>query len=214
MKMNRRNGWTVSSATTPNNHPDMFKESISTEELIELPLESFGGDIVLVESMQMVNVAIKYLSQFRVLGFDTETKPSFRKGEVNQVSLLQLATDERAFLIRTQKTGLPENLRRLLSDSTLIKAGVAIRDDIKALQKISSFRPAGFVELQKHAQEAGIQNIGLKKLCAIVCGFRISKSQQLTNWDAEELTGQQMIYAATDAYASLKIYQKLIGTNE
>ncbi|MFZ5431751.1 MAG: 3'-5' exonuclease [Bacteroidota bacterium] len=189
----------------------MFKESISVEELVELPLKSFDGDIVLVETMQMVRVAVKYLSQFRVLGFDTETKPSFQKGQIHKVALLQLATDERAFLFRTQKIGIPDELRQIFSNQAILKAGVAIRDDIKGLQKLAPFRPAGFVELQNHAQDAGIQNIGLKKLCAIVCGFRISKSQQLSNWEAEELTDQQMIYAATDAYVSLKIYQKLIG---
>ncbi len=189
----------------------MFKESISVEELVELPLKSFDGDIVLVETMQMVRVAVKYLSQFRVLGFDTETKPSFQKGQIHKVALLQLATDERAFLFRTQKIGIPDELRQIFSNHAILKAGVAIRDDIKGLQKLAPFRPAGFVELQNHAQDAGIQNIGLKKLCAIVCGFRISKSQQLSNWEAEELTDQQMIYAATDAYVSLKIYQKLIG---
>jgi ribonuclease D len=190
----------------------MFKESISAEELVEMPLKSFDGEIVLVDTMQMVRVAVKYLSQFRVLGFDTETKPSFQKGQVHKVALLQLATDERAFLFRTQKIGMPEELRQIFSNQGIKKAGVAIRDDIKGLQKLAPFRPAGFVELQNHAQDAGIQNIGLKKLCAIVCGFRISKSQQLSNWEAEELTDQQMIYAATDAYVSLKIYQKLIGS--
>lgn len=190
----------------------MFKESISVEELVELPLKSFDGDIVLVETMQMVRVAVKYLTQFGVLGFDTETKPSFQKGQIHKVALLQLATDERAFLFRTQKIGIPEELRQIFSHQGIKKAGVAIRDDIKGLQKLAPFRPAGFVELQNHAQDAGIQNIGLKKLCAIVCGFRISKSQQLSNWEAEELTDQQMIYAATDAYASLKIYQRLIGS--
>jgi ribonuclease D len=189
----------------------MFKESISIEELIELPLKSFEGDIVLVDTLPMAQMAVRYLSRFRILGFDTETKPAFQKGQVHKVALLQLATDERAFLFRTQKIGIPDDLRQLFNNPDILKAGVAIRDDIKALQKLVPFRPAGFVELQNYAQEAGIQNIGLKKLCAIVCGFRISKSQQLSNWEAEELTDQQMIYAATDAYVSLKIYQQLIG---
>lgn len=191
----------------------MFKDSISVEELVELPLRSFEGEIVLVEDFRMVKVAGKYLSQSRVLGFDTETRPSFRKGENHQVALLQLATEERAFLIRTQKIGLPEEILRILTHTEIIKPGVAIRDDLKTLQRISHFKPAGFVELQDHAKKAGIQNISLKKLCAIVCGFRISKSQQLSNWEADELTPQQMIYAATDAWVSLMIYKNLLGNN-
>jgi ribonuclease D len=188
----------------------MFKDSISVEELVELPLKSFEGDIVLVENLHMVRIAAQYLNQFKVLGFDTETKPAFKKGEIHKVALLQLATDERAFLFRLQKTGLPDELRQLFSNPKITKAGVAIRDDIKTLQKLSAFKPAGFIELQNHAQEAGIQNISLKKLCAIVCGFRISKSQQLSNWESDELTDMQMIYAATDAWVSLKIYQNLV----
>ena len=191
----------------------MYKDSISVEELVELPLQSFEGEIVLVDDFRMVKVAEKYLSQSRVLGFDTETRPSFKKGDNHKVALLQLATQERAFLFRTQKIGLPEEIRRILTHQEIIKAGVAIRDDLKTLQRINHFKPAGFIELQDHARQAGIQNISLKKLCAIVCGFRISKSQQLSNWEADELTPQQMIYAATDAWVSLMIYEKLLGSH-
>lgn len=189
----------------------MFKESISNEELAELPLKFFNGDIVLVENMQMVRLAVQYLTQYSVLGFDTETKPAFQKGQNHRVALLQLSTEERAFLFRIQKIGLPDELKQLFSNPNIVKAGVAIRDDIKALQKIGSFKPAGFLELQNHAQEAGIKNIGLKKLCAITCGFRISKSQQLSNWESEELTTQQLIYAATDAWVSLRICRQLLN---
>ncbi len=189
----------------------MFKESISNEELAELPLKFFNGDIVLVENMQMVRLAVQYLTQYSVLGFDTETKPAFQKGQNHRVALLQLSTEERAFLFRIQKIGLPDELKQLFSNPNIVKAGVAIRDDIKALQKIGSFKPAGFLELQNHAQEAGIKNIGLKKLCAIICGFRISKSQQLSNWESEELTTQQLIYAATDAWVSLRICRQLLN---
>ena len=191
----------------------MFKESISVEELVELPLRAFEGEIVLVDNFKMVKLAEKYLSQNKVLGFDTETRPSFKKGDNHTVALLQLSTQERAFLFRTQKIGLPEGIRQILIQPDIIKAGVAIRDDLKTLQRISPFRPAGFIELQDHARKAGIQNISLKKLCAIVCGFRISKSQQLSNWEADELTPQQMIYAATDAWVSLMIYKKLLGSH-
>jgi ribonuclease D len=157
----------------------------------------------------MVKIAAEYLQKFPVIGFDTETKPSFKKGDNHQVALLQLSTDERAFLIRVQKVGLPNELRALFSNPLVLKSGVAIRDDLKGLQKIRPFKPAGFIELQDIAKRLGINDFSLKKLCAITLGFRISKSQQLTNWESEQLTDQQMVYAATDAWASLKIFQKL-----
>ena len=187
----------------------MFRESITKEELSELPLKQFYGDIVLVESPQMARIAADYLKNFPVLGFDTETKPSFSKGENHSVALLQLSTEERAFLIRTQKVGLPDSIRHILSDPSRLKTGVAIRDDLKGLQKIKPFKPAGFVELQDIALKLGIKDFSLKKLSAIVLGYRISKSQQISNWEADDLSDQQLVYAATDAYVSLKIYEKL-----
>jgi ribonuclease D len=191
----------------------MFRESITKEELTELPLKQFYGDIVLVETPQMAKMAADYLRNFPVLGFDTETKPSFSKGENHPVALLQLATEERAFLIRVQKVGLPDSIRQILSDPSLLKTGVAIRDDLKGLQKIKNFKPAGFVELQDKALKLGIKDFSLKKLSAIVLGFRISKSQQISNWEADFLTDQQLVYAATDAYVSLKIFEKLRNYN-
>ncbi len=187
----------------------MHKTTITKEELIELPLRQFTGDIVLVETPGMARIAAGYLRDFPVIGFDTETKPSFKKGDNHQVALLQLSTSERAFLIRVQKVGIPDEIRNLLADPLVIKSGVAIRDDLKGLQKIRNFKPAGFVELQESARLAGITDFSLKKLCAILLGFRISKSQQLSNWEADHLTDQQLVYAATDAWASLKIYEQL-----
>jgi ribonuclease D len=190
----------------------MFKDSITVEELTELPLKNYEGEIVLVTNERMAEVAAAFLRQFDVIGFDTETKPSFRKGDVRKVALLQLAAGNRAFLFRTQKVGIPSPILSILSDPDIKKAGVAIRDDLVALQKISRFKPAGFVELQDHARNAGILNFSLKKLCAILCGFRVSKSQQLSNWESDVLTDQQMNYAATDAWVSLLIYERLFNT--
>jgi ribonuclease D len=191
----------------------MFAEKISKEELYELPLKQFEGEIVMVETPKMAKIAVKYLQDFDVIGFDTETRPSFRKGDNHQVALLQLATNEKAFLIRVQKVGLSQGIRELFINSDILKPGVAIRDDLKVLQKIQNFRPAGFIELQEIARQIGINDFSLKKLCAIILGFRISKSQQLSNWDSDQLTDQQLLYAATDAWASLKIYEKLEQVN-
>lgn len=185
----------------------MFKESITKEELVDLPLKWFEGEITIVDSEKSLERALDVLSKQSIIGFDTETKPAFKKGVFNKVALLQLSTKDQAFLIRTNRIGLPKQIRNILSDPNIVKPGVAIRDDIKGLQQFDNFVPGGFVELQDSAVELGIQNFSLKKLTAIACGFRISKGQQLTNWEADELTEKQQRYAATDAWTSLKIYE-------
>ncbi len=188
----------------------MFKKSITKEELDELPLRWFTGDIYVIDKYKQIDNVAKYLSEQTVLGFDTETRPSFKKGNVNSVALLQFSTNNDAFLIRINKLGLPESIVEILKNPDIIKPGVAIHDDIKALQEISGFEPAGFVELQDYAKETGIENFSLKKLAAIVLGFRISKSQQLSNWEAVRLTEAQRIYAATDAWTALNIYREFL----
>ena len=187
----------------------MFKESISNEELLEMPLKSFEGDIILVDSDSKYEFAVEELGRQSIIGFDTETKPSFKKGVNNKVALLQLSTENRAFLFRINRIGLPQELRDILSNPNILKPGVAIRDDIKGLQEVVHFHPAGFIELQDIAKDMGILNFSLKKLTAIICGFRISKGQQLSNWEAPELTEAQQNYAATDAWAALKIFEKI-----
>ena len=189
----------------------MFKESITVEELVDLPLRWFEGEIVVVDNERTLRQAVGALAGEPVIGFDTETKPAFKKGVFNKVALLQLSTKEKAFLIRTNLIGLPKEICEILANPNIIKSGVAIRDDIKGLQVLRKFTPGGFVELQDSAQELGIQNFSLKKLTAIACGFRISKGQQLTNWEADELTIKQQRYAATDAWTSLEIYEHFIS---
>src|SRR5690554_3012162 len=189
----------------------MFKESITKEELTELPLRWFDGEINVIEEREQVYGAINYLATHTVIGFDTETRPAFKKGVYNKVALLQLSTVEKAFLFRINKIGVPHQIIRIMSDPGIIKPGVAIRDDIKGLQAISRFNPQGFIELQDYAKEMGIQNFSLKKLSAIVLGFRISKSQQLSNWEAPTLTEAQKVYASTDAWAALEIYKTLFN---
>jgi ribonuclease D len=189
----------------------MFKDSITREELTDLPLKWFEGEIQVIETPGEADKVSELLALQPVIGFDTETRPAFKKGVVNKVALLQLATPDKAFLFRVNKTGLPSSLLKILSNPRIIKPGVAIRDDIKALQSVAKFKPQGFIELQDHAKELGIQNFSLKKLAAIVLGFRISKSQQLSNWESSDLTEAQQIYAATDAWAALEIYKTLFN---
>lgn len=187
----------------------MYKETIDNDELAILPLIQFEGEIKLVESKEDYQASVDYLSRQKILGFDTETKPAFKKGVVYEVALLQLATKERAFLFRLNKIGLPNGLKGILENPDIQKIGVAIRDDIKGLQKLNKFTPGGFVELQDRVKDYGIQDFSLKKLSAIVLGYRISKAQRVTNWEAPELTEAQQIYAATDAWISHRIYESL-----
>lgn len=186
-----------------------FKEIISNEELIELPLRHFEGTIHIIESSQAAREVAQKLAEVPLLGFDTETKPSFRKGQVHHVALLQLSTAEEAFLFRINHFDLPAEVFQLLSNPSIIKAGAAIRDDIKALKQKRNFAPKGFVELQDLAKDLGINAFSLKKLSGIVLGFRISKAQQLSNWDADDLNEAQILYAATDAWVSYEIYKHL-----
>ena len=187
-----------------------FCSTLSNEQLNRLPIKAFDGEIVVVDSLYKVDSAVSYLSQFREIGFDTETRPSFRKGKMNGVALLQLSTKEKAFLFRTCRIGLPQKVADFLADKKIKKIGVAIRDDIKGLQKHCNFIPGGFVELQDFVKQFGIEAAGLKKLNGIVLGYRISKAQQLSNWESDSLSQKQKTYGATDAWSGLLIYNELL----
>ena len=188
----------------------MFKKTISKEELLEYPINRFRGDIFVIQELQHVKQATDILSKQKILGFDTETRPSFRKGQNNKVSLLQLSTSKQAFLFRLHIVGLPDALRNILSSPSIIKTGAAIKDDITALKKIENFEARAFIDLQNYVKKFEIENFSLQKMCAIVLGFRISKRQQLSNWDKLIYSPAQKFYAATDAWVSLEIYKKLL----
>jgi ribonuclease D len=188
---------------------NIFRENISIEEIRELELKWFEGEIVVVDDISKFRSVIPRLKRSDILGFDTETKPSFKKGRKNKVSLIQLADKELACLFRINRIGLPDELVKILTDRNVIKAGVAIHDDIKILKHVSRFEPEGFIDLQGFVKDYGIQSSGLKKLTAIVLGYRISKSQQVTDWEAASLTEAQQIYAATDAWVCREIYNRL-----
>jgi ribonuclease D len=187
-----------------------YVESVSEEELENYELSWFKGEIVVIEDRDTFSAVFPRLLGQDVLGFDTETRPSFRKGRSNKVSLIQLATADLACLFRINKIGIPDDLARLLSDPGVIKAGVAIHDDIRFLKKVKKFESEGFIDLQKLVREYGIQSSGLKKISAIVLGFRISKRQQVTDWEASKLTEAQEVYAATDAWVCHQVYTRLI----
>lgn len=185
-------------------------KSITKEKMNELPLGTFAGKINLVENENDVQKAISTLKNLDIIGFDTETRPSFKKGRINKVALLQLSSSNQAFLFRLNGNGLHKAVADLLADEKIIKVGVAIRDDLIALKKIKKFEPQSFIELQLYVKNFGIQNYSLQKLVAIVLGFRISKSKRLSNWEAETLGSGQLKYAATDAWVALEVYKKLL----
>ncbi|MBN2166945.1 MAG: 3'-5' exonuclease domain-containing protein 2 [Marinilabiliaceae bacterium] len=184
-------------------------KTISNEQMNQLPLRHFEGNVVVIENTEAVDEMVYKLSLCDVIGFDTETKPSFKKGSVNQVALLQLSTPDTAYLFRLNIIGLHYRIIELLEDETIIKVGVGIRDDLRFLRRLKCFQPKGFVELQTIATDLGFKDTSLKKLAAMLMKVRISKRQRLSNWETNELSQAQIIYAATDAWASLEIYNKL-----
>lgn len=188
----------------------MFADSISKEEIAQLPKVVFDGEILVIDNEDTLRQSLAFLKNEKILGFDTETKPSFKKGESNKIALLQLSTSKSALLIRVKSVGLPTELLKILEDPTVLKVGAAIRDDIKSLQKIRRFNPTGFIDLQSVVPEYGIESLSVRKMAAIVLGKKVSKSQQLSNWDAPSLTEAQQQYAAIDAWACREIYLKLI----
>lgn len=188
-----------------------FQANISNEELAALPLAQFPGRITVVDREEMLAEACAELMGRRAIGFDTETRPSFTSGISNKVALLQLSTPDHCFLFRLCKLRLDKALIRVLESPDILKIGAAVRDDIKGMQKLRHYRPAGFIDLQSIVENYGIAEKSVRKMAAVTLGIRISKAQRLSNWEASTLTPAQQLYAATDAWVSLEIYRKLLS---
>jgi ribonuclease D len=186
-----------------------FNAHIEKSEVAQMPTLLYPGRIITIDTAENVEKAVKALSKEKILGLDTETRPSFRKGVQYNVSLLQLATADTCFLIRLCRTGMPDSLISLLENPEILKIGVSLHDDYQALARRKRFKAGGFFDLQKYVSTFGIEEMSLQKIYAIIFGERISKSQQLTNWEHDVLTDKQKQYAATDAWACLKIYNRL-----
>ena len=182
------------------------KLHISKAEINQLPMKQYDGPIHLCRTPEEAEAAAEKLKKETLLGFDTETRPAFRKGECYDPSLLQLATGTDVYLFQIQQTGLIPGLLEILASREIIKAGVAIDRDISELQAVANFEPDGFVELADIAKDALIKSLGLRGLTAILFDFRISKKEQVSNWARRELTASQQTYAATDAWLGHKIY--------
>ena len=186
-----------------------YKLTIGKDSLAALPAAHYTGSIVIVDKPDDVSAAVEALSSAKIIGFDTETKPSFKKGQTNYVSLIQLSADDKCFLFRINMTGIPDSLKALLESPDVLKIGLSLHDDFHNLAKVCQIQPQGFVDLQQYVKGVYIADNSLSKIYAIVFGKRISKGQRLSNWEAESLSRAQQQYAALDAKACVDIYQSI-----
>lgn len=184
------------------------------ERISKLPLVHFGGRIVTVLSEAEARKAVDYLLRQDIIGFDTETKPAFKPGRLNEVALLQVSSSDTCFLFRLNHIGMPRCILRLLSDSRNVKVGLSWHDDLRMLQRRAKFQPGEFTDLQDMVTEFGIKDMSLQKLYANIFGQKISKSQRLSNWEADTLSEPQKLYAATDAWACVMLYKELLRMKE
>ena len=186
-----------------------YRRPFSKEEVNTLPLYRYDGEVILVQQPEQLEEALVRMRREWVLGLDTESRPNFRKGGMNNPALLQVACSSVVFLIQLSQTGLTDDLLALLEDPTVLKAGVAIGDDMRLLSRIRPFTPDGVVDLGNVARKRGLCTQGLRTLAANFLAARISKGAQCSNWESKKLTPQQVLYAATDAWASREIYLRM-----
>ncbi len=191
-----------------------FLPTISNDEVAALPTAEFAGRIVVVDDESKIEAACRDLSSCTVVGFDTETRPSFKAGVTNKVSLLQLSTPETCYLFRLNRIRLDNRILKILTAKRIVKVGADVAGDMRSLHVLRSFREQGFVDLQQLAAGSGIEEKSLRKLSAIVLGQRVSKAQRLSNWEATTLTDKQQLYAATDAWVCTRIYERLLDTRK
>ena len=184
-----------------------------SKDLIQwLPLAAFGGEVIVVDTPAKVEEAVAYLSKQPAVGVDTESRPSFTRGVHYPTALLQIATEERCYLFRLTHVGMPQALADLFANPKITKVGLAFKDDIAGLRRRRDFKPANCIDLQTIVPKYGILDMGLQKIFAICFGRKISKAQQLTNWENSHLTPDQARYASTDAWATLLIYKDIMQT--
>lgn len=191
-----------------------FDRRMTRDEINDCPIQRWTGPVSVIQTSKEMTGTLPRLAGHTLLGFDTETRPAYTKGESHPPSLLQLATVKEVFIFQLKHLGLPKPLRRILADPSVIKAGVSLDYDIRELKSMAPFKPAGFVDLGDLAKKAGIHNHGLRGLAAALLGFRITKGAQTSNWARDELTPQQIRYAATDAWVGRKLYLALTDKKE
>ena len=186
-----------------------YTHTIKKEDIALLPVEEFTGRIIVIDTEADARKAVAYLNEFEAVGFDTETRPSFKKGQRYKISLMQISTDEACFLFRLNRINIPEVLEEFLANTNVLKIGLSLRDDFGAMRKRTDIKPMNFIDLQNFVTPYGIEEASLQKIYAIVFHKKISKGQRLTNWEADVLTEAQKKYAALDAWACLKLYNHL-----
>lgn len=189
-----------------------YTHHIAKDLLQWMPIARFEGEVFVVDRPELVPEAVAYLRQQKVLGVDTESRPSFTKGVHYPTALVQIATEERCYLFRLTHIGMPQELAEIFSDPDICKVGLAFKDDLNGLRRRRDFKPRNCIDLQSIAGKYGILDLGLQKMFAICFEKKISKSQQLTNWENSHLTPEQARYASTDAWATLLIYKDLLST--
>jgi len=189
---------------------EKYKKFIAKEDINLLELDKYNGETILVDTDAELEKACSEIEKCAIIGIDTETKPSFRKGQMNTVALLQIATDKKAYIVRLKKVKMSKRLADIFTNEAIKKIGIAIFDDLKDLKKIIPFTDKSVVDLNLLAPKLGFESIGAKKLSALVLGIRISKRQQVSNWELEKLSQAQIDYAATDAWICREIYLKLV----
>jgi ribonuclease D len=186
-----------------------IQERYEKKEIQNLPRILFEGRIIVIFSEAEADKAVEYLMTKKILGVDTETRPSFKKGQIHQVSLLQISTNDTCFLFRLNRIGLTDSLIKLLEDCNTTKVGLSLQDDWRQLNLRRNFTPGSYIELQKEVKEIGIEDMSLQKIYANLFGQKIAKNQQLSNWEADTLSPAQQSYAATDAWACLQIHEEV-----
>jgi ribonuclease D len=187
-----------------------YRHFIPKHEISALPLRSYTGAIHMVDSEARMKVAARYLSREKIIGFDTESRPAFRAGESYPPSLVQLAASDAVFIFQLSHIPSHQMLAEILADRKVLKAGIAVNDDIIKLSALFHFMPAGFVEIAELRAKLGIKNAGLRGLAALLFGVKISKHAKISRWDAPKLTHEQIVYAATDAWMCREIYFELL----
>lgn len=187
--------------------------TISKDQISLLPPAVFPGRIIVVQTIDEAEKASSYLEKHALIGFDTETRPTFTKGVQRIIALMQLSTEDTCFLFRLNYIDIPESLTRILVNPDIKKIGLSLKDDFSAIRKRMPLEPRNFIELQSFVKKFGIEDNSLQRIYAILFGEKISKGQRLSNWEAEILSEAQQKYAALDAWACLRIYEKLIRLN-
>lgn len=192
--------------------PNHLAHRISKDLIHWMPLTGFNGEVVIVDTPDMIHNAVRYLNRQHLLGVDTESRPSFKRGVHYPTALVQIATEKKCFLFRLSMIGMPRELADVFANPKIRKVGLAFKDDLIGLKQLRHFTPRNCVDVQKIVGQYGILDLGLQKIFAICFGKKISKSQQLTNWENVVLTPEQARYASTDAWATLLIYKELLQT--